>query len=601
MNDRRFLLRMSAVLAAAVVAVSSCTSGANETTTMATTTTRPTTTTTTLATTTTEGLKYPVGGDVVISHFQEPTTLNTFLPGGDSEINDLLSQAYATGVQDVDGDTLELVPELVTELPTIENGGVVINVDSTMTVTYTIRDDAQWSDGVPITGEDFQFTLETILNPDYPISKLYYDQIIETSVGEKTFEYTMAVPSVQYEVMFSEILPKHDVEGTDFLTDWNTTRWVSGGPFVFDEWTSGESIQLVRNPNYWKTDPETEQQLPFLDSVRFEFIEDDQEAIAAFTDRDTDIIAPDNTTDEGIDALLGSIAALRDLESDGAVIEVVDGPVWEHLNFQFGPGREERNPNSCTDLLDMRLAVAYAVDRTALTEAIFNGEVEPMGSYVEAFTPALSGDQWSAIEPDPVKANQYYQSAVAKSGKECSVVFTTSDDRREQVRLAVADLLAPMFEAAGIPYTSELESAQTFYGDTLSAGTWDVAEWAWRGSPGFTGLILLHDVFDPDGELPNGSNYYRWGTSDSSVIDASTERFAEIHDELNSTVDERELTDLVSEAEQILFDDMVIIPLFSIPVAAGVWGDEIARFENNASSSGFTWNIEMWYRADAEG
>ena len=54
------------------------------------------------------------------------------------------------GVQEIDGFTLELIPELVTELPTVDNGGVVVNDDGTMTVSYTIRDEAVWSDGTPI-------------------------------------------------------------------------------------------------------------------------------------------------------------------------------------------------------------------------------------------------------------------------------------------------------------------------------------------------------------------------------------------------------------------------------------------------------------------
>lgn len=62
-----------------------------------------------------------------------------------------------TGVWDIDGHTLERIPEVVTELPTVANGGVV-NPNRTMTVTYHIREEAVWSDGVPISGDDSQFS-----------------------------------------------------------------------------------------------------------------------------------------------------------------------------------------------------------------------------------------------------------------------------------------------------------------------------------------------------------------------------------------------------------------------------------------------------------
>lgn len=580
------------MLIGVALVAAACTSDPVETTTTSSSSTSTTVapTSTTLATTTTPGLMYPVGGEAVIAYDEEPPTLNSFLPGGDRLVVGLISQTYAAGIQDVDGYTLELVPELLTELPTVENGGVVINPESTMTVKYEIRDDAQWSDGTPISGNDFQFTFDTIMNPDLPITKLYYESIIETVAGPKTFEYTMAAPTVQHELMFSEIIPKHDVEESDFLHDWNTERWVSAGPFVFDSWVEGESIKVSRNDSYWKVDVETGQSLPFLDEVVFRFIPDDEEIIRAFTARDVDVITPDATTDV--------IEALRALEGEGAAVEVLSGPVWEHLNFQFGPGRLERNASSCAEYPEMRLAVAHAIDRAKLTEEIFAGEVSPLDSYVAAFAPQLSNDNWAAISHDPTKANEYYLAAVEAADLACTVVFTATSNN--DARVQMAELFIPMFEAAGIPFENELDDAATFFGETLEAGLWDLSEWAWVGSPGFTGLVVLHDVFDPEGKPPAGSNYYRWGTDDSSVIDESTQRFAAIRDRLNATVDARELEDLITEAEQILFDSLVIIPLFSRPVTAAVWADEITRFKHNPTTAGHTWNIEEWYRADLD-
>ena len=353
----------------------------------------------------------------------------------------------------------------------------------------------------------------------------------------------------------------------------------------------GESISLVRNDNYWKFDSETGQQLPFLDTVTFRFISDEEEIIRAFTAREVDIITPDATTEV--------IDALRALEPEGAEVEVLSGPVWEHLNFQFGPGRLERNDASCAEHHDMRLAVAHAIDRQALTDEILAGVVEPLDSYVAAFAPQLSGDNWGAIGHDPIRANEHYLAAVDAAGYECTVTFTATSNN--DARVQMSELLIPMFEEAGIPYENDLEDATTFFGTTLDSGLWDVSEWAWVGSPGFTGLVVIHDVFDPEGKPPTGSNYYRWGTDDSSVIDDDTARFAEIRDRLNATVDARELEDLITEAEAILFDSMVILPLFARPVTAAVWADEIARFKHNPTTAGHTWNIETWYRADLEG
>mgnify|MGYP000290716011 CR=1 FL=1 len=82
------------------------------------------------------------GGSVVIGDDQVPPTLNPYAPGGDNFIVSIIGQTYHAGVQEISGFTLELLPELVTELPTVANGGVALNDDGTMTVNYTIRDEA---------------------------------------------------------------------------------------------------------------------------------------------------------------------------------------------------------------------------------------------------------------------------------------------------------------------------------------------------------------------------------------------------------------------------------------------------------------------------
>jgi peptide/nickel transport system substrate-binding protein len=530
-----------------------------------------------------------VGGEAVIAHDDEPPTLNSFLPGGDRLVLALMGQAYAAGVFDIDAETLTLVPELVTTVPTISNGGVVLNADGSMTVKYTIREEAQWDDGTPISGDDFQFTLDTILNPAHPISKTIYENITTATSGAKTFEFTMARPTVQYESMFSEIIPKHSVEGTDFVLDWNDKRWASAGPFVFQEWERGEYITLRRNPNYWKIDAETGQQLPYLDSVTFTFEANTAEMIELFAARGIDVFSPDPA--------IANIEALQAIEPQGARVDVLSGPVWEHLNFQFGPGRFDRNEDSCTEYYEMRLAIAQSIDIQVLTDDILGGKVDPLLSYIDPYSPTVSQKAWSQYSFDPAAAAENYAKAVAASGRECKVVFTTNTQNDERARMS--ELLSDMFAESGIPYEVELEQSMVFYGDTIGIGTWDVGAWTWHGSPGMSGLVGIHDVFDPESPPPLGSNYYRWGSPDSSVIDEATARFAEVRDQINATVDFDELVTLIQEAETILADNLVIIPLYAHPVTAAVWEDEIGGFMHNPTRAGFTWNVEFWFRNDA--
>ena len=119
--------------ATTTAATTETTEAVTETTVAAATTTAPPATTTTEA-----ALEHPYGGEAIVGDSQEPPTLNWAVPGGDNFIVSIVGQGYWAGVQEISGFTLELIPELVTELPTIANGGVVLNDDGTMTVSYQI-------------------------------------------------------------------------------------------------------------------------------------------------------------------------------------------------------------------------------------------------------------------------------------------------------------------------------------------------------------------------------------------------------------------------------------------------------------------------------
>ena len=411
---------------------------------------------------------------------------------------------------------------------------------------------------------------------------------------------------MQSELIFGVILPKHAVEGSDFINDWNDEMWPSCGPFVFDTWQKGEFVKVVRNDNFWKTDAETGQQLPYLDSVVFRFIPETASLINAFKAREVDVINPPPSIE--------TIEDLQTLAGEGASVEVLSGPIWEHLNFQFGPNRLNRNADSYNEHLNYRKAVAHAIDKDKIVDEILKGQVEPLDSYVDAFSPTLSQASWAQYDYNPEGAAQYVSDLCAQDDTDCdaspvTAVFSTTSNN--DARVTLSELFVSMFADAGIEYVADLEDSSLFFGETLDFGGWDLGEWAWVGTPGFAGLVSIHDVFDPEGAPPDGSNFYRWGTpevtgadpagfdqAESSVIDEATARFAEVRDEMNATVDEGELIALINEAENILADQVVIIPLYARLDPGAVWGDEIAGYKHNPSQAGDTWNIEEWYRVD---
>lgn len=532
------------------------------------------------------------GGEVIIAEDLFPPTLNPYASGGDSAITAMVAQAWMTGVWDINGYTLERTPEVVTKLPTVANGGIVVNRNRTMTITYEIRDEAVWSDGMPITADDFAFTIETILATETvtPHRSTYTDADIRSYEGEgKMFSITLRRPTMNHEVLFEWLIPKHAVEESDFTEDWNTTAWPSGGPFVVEAFDQRQSVVLERNDNYWKTDPDTGLQLPYLDRVEFVFEFETEAIIRGFEAREVDVIQPPPSIE-------GVIEPLQKLEQQGAIVEILPGPAWEHVNFQFSKERLKASPDSCNDNLAFRRAVVHAIDRDAAADSWAPGFGVAMQSYIEAFTPALSNDAWSRYPYNPEAARALYQIATDETGRECSAVFNTTGNADGRPRLAL--LYETMLADAGIPVEIRLEDSSVFFGETLDEGTWDIGQWAWIGSPGLSSLIEVHDLFDPNGRPPKGDNFYRWGTPGSSVRDEHTNRFAEIVKEMNATVDEQEIVALIQEAEEIIADQAVILPIVQRLTAAAVWGDEIGGFKHNPTQASHTWNIEYWYRTD---
>ncbi len=560
------------------------------------------------------------GGGAVIGSTDEPATLNPLAAGGSGTAWDRFGQLYLVGISDVDAD-LELVPELLVELPSTDNGGITVEEDGSMSVVMEIHPDARWEDGVPISGEDFLFTYQTLRDLEgftaAPGADAdLYRQIIpdSLSVAPKTFAFRMERATLQHELLFPVVLPAHQVAGSDVLGDWSEKPWLSGGPFVVESWSPGERLTFVRNPLYWKTDLHGVA-LPYLDRVEFRFYDSGAALVDAFRIREVDVINPPPVV-QTLDALIPLVA-------EGAGVFVVPGTMWEHLAFQFG--ENNRNPDSLNRFADFRRAVAHAIDVEALVTSLYGGYNDSLDSYLDAYTPSMATGAWDRYAPDPIEAERLLDGVCRRIGRDCGaeppvVVFTTTAN--DDLRVRMAALLSPMLAEVGIDVRMELEESSLFFGETLISGSWDVGAWAYHGRPGMTALAGAHDLFDPAGPPPFGSNYARWGTAEvsgepplvledgtqvdvnqgeSPVVDESTARFGALRREMETAVDRDDLAALVAEAEQILADQAVVIPLWSRLWIAAVWLDQIAAYEPNVGASGDTWSIERWFRVDLPG
>ncbi|HTJ27541.1 MAG TPA: peptide ABC transporter substrate-binding protein [Candidatus Limnocylindria bacterium] len=195
----------------------------------------------------------PARTTLVVGQFGEFRALNPLYLMGYYQLE--IDALMYTRLVWLDGDG-KLVPQLATAVPSRENGG--ISRDG-LTITYHLRHDAHWSDGVPLTSRDVAFTHQAQMNPKNVAPEEIGDSEIRSL--ETPDPYTVRVhlkrPWAPFISEFTRgILPAH-ILGTDaslFNAAFNAHP-VGSGPYRFVEWLRGDHVTFEADPQYWGRKP----------------------------------------------------------------------------------------------------------------------------------------------------------------------------------------------------------------------------------------------------------------------------------------------------------------------------------------------------------
>lgn len=149
--------------------------------------------------------------------------------------------------------------------------------DAPTAVRYRISAAAQWSDGTPVTGADFEYLHDQITTQPGVLDQALYAGIrdIEVSAGGRTVDVTFAAPERDWRDLFADLLPSHiyRAENRPFATMMEGKPAASAGQYTVRGFDAGRgTVQLARNDRFWGDEP------PRTDSIVLTVVPDDATA-----------------------------------------------------------------------------------------------------------------------------------------------------------------------------------------------------------------------------------------------------------------------------------------------------------------------------------
>ena len=314
------------------------------------------------------------------------------------------------------------------------------------TLTYHIRPEAHWSDGVPITAQDFIFTLRAIRRHAIPDFRDLHAPIRSVrAVDPKTLQVVLRPRTASWHDFFGNILPAHALRGSDLTQVWSdriddprTGRPIGSGPFLVERLERGRQLVLRRNPRYWGPHP------AYVDRLVIRFAR-------SATDPSEELKSGELDVAMGVPA--AAVSAVRRLPGVRLVAPVSTG--FEHLDIQLGPNAHPALRNKL-----VRRALAYGIDRTALVRQIW-GEIDPSARVLNsAVYVTQSGDyapNWRAYRYRPAEARRLLEQAGCRRGADG--IFSCGGERLSLrfvtnagvlVRAQALPLIQAQLRAAGV-------------------------------------------------------------------------------------------------------------------------------------------------------
>ncbi len=578
----------------------------------------------------------PVPIDLVICQTDEPLSL--YLYGDDVAARAGILDALYDGPLDV--VNYELRPVILEDLPTVANGGLrltevvvqpgervveagtgrvvqvaegvpLAQVDGSVitasadspartvqvSAEFHVKPGVLWSDSQQLTAEDSRFSFEAAAFYATEASKFVTDRTQSYEVVDQFTVRWTGLPGWRDRDAarrFWSPLPRHLFEGVSPSElkdnpDANE-RPLGWGPFGLSEWKKGETLTLVRNPNYFRAD----EGLPRVDRVIFRFGLTPDQILAELEAGGCDL-AP-----QSVD-FAAWVPQLRAQQAAGLLApQFVAGTAFEHLDFGLLPAAGYRRAAGDNTLQDLRVrqAVAYCLDRAALQEALLGGTGEVPAAYVPRAHPLFAADQVTEYAFDRDRGRRLLAEAgwtdgdgdgVREQGGQRLALELVTGPEASAFRQRLAELLTEQLRGCGVEvrvrWAAVDDLGQGLYapwpGGPLFGRRFDLAAFPWQAGREPPCELYLTSAI-PDDLHPGGANNtgYR-----NPAYDAACERAL-------TSFDEAVRRAAHAEAQAVLSRDLPMLPLFFRAVI-GVTRPGLSGYQPDPTARSDLWNLEQ--------
>jgi peptide/nickel transport system substrate-binding protein len=307
---------------------------------------------------------------------EDPPSFNAII--SDTGYDALVMHMTLLGMTGVDPEG-NIYPILATELPSVENGDVVVDEQAgTMDVTWKMRQDVTWADGTPVTADDVLFTYEAIVDPSNGFAIPGLDLV--TGIDKiDNFSYVVHFSSIYPDYLTFlggrqiVIWPKHYCNLEQGYTAWECGRTpLSDGPYILQEWITGDHMTFVRNPKYF------EQGKPQIDQIIVQIVPDVPVRETMMRQGDADLM------------MWATEQVANDLkDANNIALSVSPTSRWVMRLFinlaAKGTTDPVASPNPFFGDVRVRQAMRMAIDVDKITSSVWYGFAQPV--WTELFRP----------------------------------------------------------------------------------------------------------------------------------------------------------------------------------------------------------------------